>query len=89
LDNHIQPEQAKNPPEVRASLRWSKLRLLDEHDPNVLLSTNELASLTGFTPKTIRRWVSRRLLNYLLVGNRLRFRLAAVELFLAQREVRK
>jgi excisionase family DNA binding protein len=89
LDNHIQQEQAKNRSEVKASLRWSKQRLLDEHDPNVLLSTNELASLIGFRPKTIRRWVSRKLLNYLLVGNRLRFRLAAVELFLAQREVRK
>jgi len=53
------------------------------------LSTNELATLTGFKPKTIRRWVSRKLLSYILVGNRLRFRLAAVELFLAQREVRK
>jgi excisionase family DNA binding protein len=88
LDNHIQPEKAKNRSEVKVSLR-SKQRLLDEHDPNVLLSTNELASLIGFRPKTIRRWVSRKLLNYLLVGNRLRFRLAAVELFLAQREVRK
>jgi len=66
-----------------------KQHLLDEHDPNALLSTNELASLTGFRPKTIRRWVSRRLLNYIRVGNRLRFRLASVELFLAQREVRK
>lgn len=89
LDNHIQPEKAKNRSEVKVSLRWSKQRLLDEHDPNVLLSTNELASLIGFRPKTIRRWVSRKLLNYLLVGNRLRFRLAAVELFLAQREVHK
>ncbi|PYT34062.1 MAG: hypothetical protein DMG58_05770 [Acidobacteria bacterium] len=63
--------------------------MLDEHDSKVLLSTNELATLTGFKPKTIRRWVSRKLLSYILVGNRLRFRLAAVELFLAQREVRK
>jgi excisionase family DNA binding protein len=89
LDDHIQPEQAKDPSEVKAPLGWSKQRLLDELDPNVLLSTNELASLTGFKPKTIRRWVSRKLLNYILIGNRLRFRLAAVELFLAQREVRK
>lgn len=89
LNDHIQPEQAKDPSEVRAPLRWSKQRLLDEHDPNVLLSTNELAGLTGFKPKTIRRWVSRKLLSYILVGNRLRFRPAAVELFLAQREVRK
>ncbi len=89
LDNHIQPEQAKNRSEAKASLRWSKQLLLDEHDPNVVFSTNELARLIGFRPKTIRRWVSRKLLNYLLVGNRLRFRLAAVELFLAQREVRK
>src|SRR5882672_2183916 len=84
LDDHIQPEQAKYPSEVKAPVSWSKQRLLDEHDPNVLLSTNELASLTGFKPKTIRRWVSRKLLSYILVGNRLRFRLAAVELFLAQ-----
>jgi len=85
----IQPEQAENPAEKKGTFRWSKLHLLDEHDPNVLLSTNELASLTGFRPKTIRRWVSRKLLNYIRVGNRLRFRLASVELFLAQREVRK
>jgi len=89
LDDHIQPEQAKDPSVVKAPLRWSMQRLLDEHDSKVLLSTNELASLTGFKPKTIRRWVSRKLLSYILVGNRLRFRLAAVELFLAQREVRK
>jgi excisionase family DNA binding protein len=89
LDDHVLPEQAKDASAVKAPLRWSKQRRLDEHDPNVLLSTNELASLTGFKPKTIRRWVSRKLLSYILVGNRLRFRLAAVELFLAQREVRK
>src|SRR6267143_2748582 len=89
LDDHIQPEQAKDPSVVKAPLRWSMQRLLDEHDSKVLLSTNELATLTGFKPKTIRRWVSRKLLSYILVGNRLRFRLAAVELFLAQREVRK
>lgn len=88
-DDHIQPDQTKDQSKVKAPLRWSKQRLLDEHDPNVLLSTNELASLVGFKPKTIRRWVSRRLLSYILVGNRLRFRPAAVELFLAQREVRK
>jgi excisionase family DNA binding protein len=73
----------------KGTLAGSKQRLLDSHDPNVLLSTNELATLTGFKPKTIRRWVSRKLLNYIRVGNRFRFRLAAVELFLAQREVRK
>jgi excisionase family DNA binding protein len=54
-----------------------------------LLSTNELAGLTGFAPKTIRRWACRRLLNYIRVGNQFRFRPAAVELFLRQREVRK
>jgi excisionase family DNA binding protein len=85
----LQLKQHENPWERKGSLRWSKQRLIDEHDSNVLLSTNELASLTGFRPKTIRRWVSRKLLNYIRVGNRLRFRLAAVELFLAQREVRK
>ncbi|PYU81596.1 MAG: hypothetical protein DMG50_15700 [Acidobacteria bacterium] len=61
--------------------RVSKQHLLDCRDPNALLSTNEVANLTGFRPKTIRQWVSRRLLNYIRVGNRLRFRLAAVELF--------
>ena|GEM_PF-1792359 len=63
--------------------------LFESRDSNVLLSTNELANLTGFKPKTIRRWVSRKLLNYIRVGNRFRFRPAAVKLFLAQREVRK
>lgn len=85
----IQPKHAGSQPETIASRRCSKQRLIGEHDPNVLLSTKELASLTGFRPKTIRRWVSRKLLNYIRVGNRFRFRLAAVELFLAQREVRK
>jgi len=66
-----------------------KQTVLDRHDPNILLSTVEVARLTGFRPKTIRRWVTRRLLNYIRVGNRLRFRLSAIELFLAQREVRK
>jgi excisionase family DNA binding protein len=71
------------------ALRGSKQNLLGAHPPNVLLTTNELADLTGFAPKTIRRWVSRRLLNYIRVGNRFRFRPAALELFLVQREVRK
>jgi excisionase family DNA binding protein len=62
--------------------------LLDNHDPNMLLSTDEVARRIGVKPKTIRRYASRRLLNYILVGNRLRFRPAAVELFLSQREVR-
>ena len=52
-------------------------------DGGALLSTNELASLGGFKPKTIRRWVSRRPLNYIRVGNQFRFRAAAVELLLA------
>jgi len=56
---------------------------------STLLSTNEMADLTGFAPKTIRRWASRRLLNFIRVGNQFRFRPAAVELFLAQREIRK
>jgi excisionase family DNA binding protein len=89
VNGYNQSEQAENPAETKGAFRLSKQNRLDDHDPNVLLSTNELASLTGFRPKTIRRWVSRKLLNYIRVGNRLRFRLAAVELFLAQREVRK
>jgi excisionase family DNA binding protein len=85
MSGHIQPEQAEDPAEIRGAFRLSKQHPLDDYDPNVLLSTNELASLTGFRPKTIRRWVSRKLLNYIRVGNRLRFRLAAVELFLVGR----
>ena len=80
----------------KLSFGWTKFRgagqdphLFESRDSNVLLSTNELANLTGFKPKTIRRWVSRKLLNYIRVGNRFRFRPAAVKLFLAQREVRK
>jgi len=71
------------------SVQAVRQAVLDKYDPNILLSTVEVANLTGFRPKTIRRWVSRRLLNYIRVGNRLRFRLSAVQLFLAQREVRK
>jgi excisionase family DNA binding protein len=85
----VQPREAENVVKKREMRAVSKQHLLDSHDPNVLMSTNELATLIGFKPKTIRRWVSRKLLNYIRVGNRLRFRLAAVELFLAQREVRK
>ncbi len=88
-NSHTQPNVAEDAAEIRGAFRLSKQHLFDEHGPNVLLSTNELASLTGFKPKTIRRWVSRKLLNYIRVGNRLRFRPAAVELFLAQREVRR
>ena len=88
-NSHTQPNVAEGAAEIRRAFRLSKQHLFDEHAPNVLLSTNELASLTGFKPKTIRRWVSRKLLNYIRVGNRLRFRPAAVELFLGQREVRK
>jgi excisionase family DNA binding protein len=85
----VRPREAENGARKREILTPSKQHLLDNYDPNVLLSTNELAILIGFRPKTIRRWVSRKLLNYIRVGNRFRFRLAAVELFLAQREVRK
>ncbi len=85
----VQPRKTENGAKKRETLTASKQHLLDNHDPNVLLSTNELATLIGFRPKTIRRWVSRRFLSYIRVGNRFRFRLAAVELFLAQREVRK
>jgi excisionase family DNA binding protein len=85
----VQPREAENEAKKREILTASKQHLLDNHDPNVLLSTNELATLIGFRPKTIRRWVSRKFLSYIRVGNRFRFRLAAVELFLAQREVRK
>ncbi|MGB7846199.1 MAG: helix-turn-helix domain-containing protein [Candidatus Acidiferrum sp.] len=67
----------------------SRSNLLGPRLSNTLLSTNELADLTGFAPKTIRRWASRRLLNFIRVGKQFRFRAAAVDLFLAQREVRK
>ena len=73
---------AKTPESLAARPDFSRLS-------NALLSTNELADLIGFAPKTIRRWAARRLLNFIRVGNRFRFRPAAVELFLAQREIRK
>jgi excisionase family DNA binding protein len=75
-------ERIRAPLGVEASLAGAR-------SSDALLSTNELAGLTGFAPKTIRRWASRRLLNFIRVGNQFRFRPAAVELFLAQREVRK
>jgi len=77
------------PVEKSTGLLASKPVLLGERHSNALLSTNQLADLTGFAPKTIRRWASRRLLNFIRVGNQFRFRPAAVELFLMQREVRK
>jgi len=83
------PGEVEKGAKKREMLGASKQLLLDNRDPNVLLSTKELVTLIGFRPKTIRRWVTQKLLNYIRVGNRLRFRLAAVELFLAQREVRK
>src|ERR1700751_1831269 len=67
----------------------AEANLLGVRSSGAFLSTNELAGLTGFAPKTIRRWASRRLLNFIRVGNQFRFRPAAVELFLAQREIRK
>jgi excisionase family DNA binding protein len=75
--------------EQGTGLYGSKPVLLGAGHSNALLSTNQLADLTGFAPKTIRRWASRRLLNFIRVGNQFRFRPAAVELFLMQREVRK
>jgi len=77
-----------------ATLRMARLLPLNPDQPDArlsgaLLSTNELADLTGFAPKTIRRWASRKLLNFIRLGNQLRFRAAAVELFLSQREIRK
>jgi len=75
------------------TLRMARLLAMspDEPDPwlsGALLSTNEVADLTGFAPKTIRRWASRKLLNFIRVGNQYRFRAAAVKLFLSQREIR-
>jgi hypothetical protein len=75
--------------EQGTGLFGSKPVLLGARHSNALLSTSQLADLTGFAPKTIRRWASRRLLNFIRVGNQLRYRPAAVELFLMQREVRK
>jgi len=75
--------------EQSRGLFGSKAVLLSARHSNALLSTNQLADLTGFAPKTIRRWTSRRLLNFIRVGNQFRFRPAAVELFLMQHEVRK
>jgi excisionase family DNA binding protein len=75
--------------EQHTKLLGPKLVPIGARYPNALLSTNQLAYLTGFAPKTIRRWASRRLLNFIRVGNQFRFRPAAVELFLMQREVRK
>lgn len=76
------------------TLRMARLLALnpdqrEAQSSDALLSTNELADLTGFAPKTVRRWASRKLLNFIRVGNQFRFRPAAVELFLSQREIRK
>jgi excisionase family DNA binding protein len=73
---------------IRGSL-GSERDTISARTSGVLLSTSELAVLTGFAPKTIRRWASRRLLNFIRVGNQFRSRPAAVELFLAQREIGK
>src|SRR5260370_24885235 len=59
-----QSEQAENPAETKGVFRLSKQHRLDDHDPNVLLSTNELASLPGFRPKTTHPWAPRKLLHY-------------------------
>ena len=69
----VQPRKTKNGAKKREIVTASKQHLLDNHDPNVLLSTNELATLIGFRPKTIRRWVSRKILSYIRVGNRCSF----------------
>jgi excisionase family DNA binding protein len=76
------------------TLRMARLLDLNPDQPearlsDALLSTNELADVTGFAPKTVRRWAARKLLNFIRVGNQFRFRPAAVELFLSQREIRK
>src|SRR6266850_1011059 len=52
VNGYNQSEQAENPAETKGAFRSSKQHRLDDHDPNVLLSTNELASLIGFRPKT-------------------------------------
>jgi excisionase family DNA binding protein len=81
LSDYILVQQADK------AVRYSQLP--PEAASRALLSTSELAVLTGFAPKTIRRWASRRLLNFIRVGNQFRFRPAAVELFLAPREIGK
>jgi excisionase family DNA binding protein len=83
------PDQHQIPSDERIVTMSRQHFIQNNRDPNLLLSTNEVASLTGFKPKTIRRWVARRFINYIRVGNRLRFRRAAVDLFLMQHEVRK
>ncbi len=57
---------------IRASL-GVEASLAGARSSDALLSTNELAGLTGFAPKTIRRWASRRLLNFIRVGNQFAF----------------
>jgi excisionase family DNA binding protein len=53
-----------------------------------LLSIPQVSELLGISPKTLRRFIAKRQINYLRIGNQYRFRPTAVELFLSQREVK-
>lgn len=53
-----------------------------------LLSIPQLAKLLNVSPRTVRRFVIKRQINYLRIGNQYRFRPSAVDIFLAQREVK-
>jgi len=53
-----------------------------------LLTTAEVSQSLKIAPKTVRRWYQQRKLNGIMLGNKLRFRQSAIDLFLAQRETK-
>ena len=53
-----------------------------------LLSTREVAEQLGLTPKGVLNFARKRKIGYIRMGNKLKYRPAAVALFIAQREVK-
>ena len=54
-----------------------------------LLNAQQVCEVLQISRRTLTRWIRKNLINYVRIGGQYRFRPAAVELFVSQREVKR
>jgi excisionase family DNA binding protein len=52
-----------------------------------LMTVEDLAGILGRAPKTIRNWVARREIPFVMIGRKTFFRLKSIEAWLSRKEV--